>query len=400
MKKLSIQDLDLSEKRVLMRVDFNVPIDQSGEITDDTRIRQSLPSIEYVLSQNGKLILLSHFGRPKGKKTQKFSLAPCAKHLADLLGKPVKFSPDCMGEKTKTMIHELRPGEVILLENLRFYPAEEHPDQDPSFASQLAKLADCYVSDAFGAAHRKHTSTAILPTYFEGKAAAGFLMEKEINALSTLILHPKRPFHILIGGAKVSTKIGVLDSLLDKVDCVYIGGKMAFTFLKAQGMKLNSDQYDEEFLPEAKEFIKKCADKMIQLQLPKDIRIAREIAEGAETQIISTKEGMENAWQGVDIGPKTIESWISSLQNAATIFWNGPMGVFEIEAFSHGTNTIAEALAHIPAITMIGGGDSVSAVNHLHLAKSFTHISTGGGAALEFLQHGHLPGIDVLSGSP
>ncbi|GAB4189425.1 MAG: hypothetical protein Tsb0015_10090 [Simkaniaceae bacterium] len=397
MKKLSIQDLDLQNKKVLMRVDFNVPLNEKGEITDDTRIKQSLPSIEYILAQNGKLILLSHFGRPKGKKDSSLSLAPCAKHLSELLGKPVQFAPDCIGEKVKEMADQLQEGEILLLENLRFHTAEEHPEADPSFAKQLAKLGDCYINDAFGSAHRRHASTALLPTFFEGKAAAGFLMEKEINALSSLILTPKRPFHVLIGGAKVSTKIGVLDSLLEKVDCIYIGGGMAYTFLKAQGIKIGDSICDEEYIPAAKEFIKKCTDKMIQLQLPKDLLTASEINIDAQTNIVTVKEGIENGWKGVDIGPKTIESWISSLQNAATVFWNGPMGVFEIEPFSKGTKAIAEAISNLSAITMIGGGDSVAAVNHLNLNKSFTHISTGGGASLEFLQFGHLPGIDALS---
>ncbi len=397
MKKLSLYDIDLKDKRVLMRVDFNVPLDKDGEIRDGTRIQNALPSIQYILAQGGCVILMSHLGRPKGKKEEKFSLKPCAKYLSKLLEKPVQFSTDCIGASALSEAEKLTPGDVLLLENLRFYDAEEHPEKDPSFAENLAKLGDVYVNDAFGTAHRAHSSTEAIAQYFPGKAASGFLMEKEVSFLTSLSHNPKRPFYAVIGGAKISTKLGVLEALLEKVDGVFIGGGMAFTFLKAQGFQIGSSLCDETFLDEAKRFIAQCNEKAIRLLLPKDVLIADSVSEDAETKTILVKDGIPEGWSGVDIGPKTLDEWKAALEGVSTLFWNGPMGVYEIQKFSAGTNGLAHALANLSCSTIVGGGDSVSAVNSLNLSKNFTHISTGGGAALEFIEQGHLPGIDALT---
>jgi phosphoglycerate kinase len=399
MEKLNVSNLEVAGKKVLVRVDFNVPMHADGTISDDTRIRESLPTIQHILNAGGSVILMSHLGRPKGKKDPQFSLAPCAKALSHLLNKPVIMAPDCVGKEVEALARELQPGQVLLLENLRFYPEEEKPEINPAFAEQLAHLGDLYVNDAFGTAHRAHSSTAAIARYFPQRAAAGMLMQKEIAFLGKLASHPKRPFYALIGGSKISTKIGVLHALLDKVDVLFIGGAMAYTFFKAQGIEIGSSLCEPDQIETAKSLLELALKKNITVYLPTDHLIASSFSQDSPTKILSINEGVPTGWQGVDIGPKTLSTWENSLKNAATIFWNGPVGVFEIPAFAKGTEGIAQTLAHLSAITIVGGGDSVAAVNQLGLASQFSHISTGGGASLEYLEQGHLPGIDVLSNS-
>lgn len=390
-----LQLLDVKQRRVLMRVDFNVPLDADGNITDATRIEQSLPSIRYVINQGGKLILMSHLGRPKSKEA-KLSLKPCAEKLSELLGQNVKFAPDCVGDTVQTLVMSMKPGDVVLLENLRFHPEEEHPDLNLDFARSLAKLGEVYVNDAFGTAHRKHSSTYVVPSFFPGKLAAGFLMEKEINHLSTLATNPKRPFYTILGGAKVSSKLGVLQALLGKVDGLFIGGAMAFTFLKAAGALVGDSLVDTELIGVADTIMQQCQDRAIKFYLPKDVVIARKTDDSSSKRIIEIKDGIPEGMLGVDIGPQTINEWREALSSASTVFWNGPMGVFETAAFAEGTKDIAKILADLDANTIAGGGDSVAAINQCGLSKYFTHVSTGGGASIEFIQHGNLPGIDVL----
>lgn len=393
MKRLSLQNLSLAGQRVLLRVDFNVPLKSSGVIVDDTRIRQALTSIEYIISQNGKVILLSHLGRPKGRPDTNLSLAPCAERLSEIIEKPVTLAPDCIGKEVTRLVQKMRPQEVILLENLRFHIEEENPPNE-DFASHLAQLGDCYVNDAFASCHRNHSSIVILPTLFPGKAAAGFLLEREIAALTPITKAPKRPFHIILGGAKVGTKMNILHSLLDKIDSIYLGGSIAFTFLKAQGYAIGDSSYDEESIPEACELLEICAKKMIRVYLPKDIIASR----GSSSQVeICPFTKMEAGLTGMDIGPSTIAAWEVALHKAATIFWNGPLGVWENPKFAHGTRGLAKAVAMMSATVIIGGGDLTAALKHFRLAQKFSYISTGGAAALEFLQRGHLPGIDALS---
>lgn len=398
-KKLSIKDLVVNGKKVLMRVDFNVPLDKDGKITDDTRIVASLPSINYVLDRGGSVILMSHLGRPKGKVVPQMSLAACAHRLSDLLGGArVIMAPDCIGPNVETLAKNLQPGEVMLLENLRFYPAEEKPELDPSFAKNLAKLGDFYVNDAFGTAHRAHSSTEAITQYFPGKSAAGLLMEKEIHFLGEMLAHPKKPFHALIGGAKISSKIGVIRSLISKVDALYIAGGMAYTFFKAQGINIGDSIHEDEFLQTAKDIIAECKSHGVALHLPQDIVIANQVSEDAEARSIAvTPQGIPEGFQGVDIGTKTIHAFTSELKQAKTIFWNGPVGVFEIPAFAKGTFAIAKAIAEIKATTVVGGGDSVAAIQKLGLGEKMSHLSTGGGASLEYLELGTLPGIEALS---
>jgi phosphoglycerate kinase len=397
MEKLSLADIPLKGKKVLMRVDFNVPQNKDGSIADDSRIKEALPSIKYVLDQGGSLILMSHLGRPKGKKDPKLTLAPCAKRLSELIQTPVAFASDCIGTAVENAVRELKSGQILLLENLRFYAAEEDPDSDPAFAQNLAQLGDVYVNDAFGTAHREHSSTASIAKYFPGKAAAGFLLQKEVSFLSSILSSPKRPFYTIIGGSKISTKMGVLNSLLSKVDGIFIGGGMAFTFLKAQGIPIGNSIHEDSFIENAKEFLKECQSKKVMLRLPKDLIIAEGLQDDAIVKCVSIKEGIADHWQGLDIGPATVEVWKSDLSKAATVFWNGPLGMFENPKFASGTNEIAKALSTLKATTIVGGGDSVSAINALGIAQKFSHVSTGGGASLEFIEFGRLPGIDALS---
>ena len=391
MAKLTIQDLPLKGKKVLIRVDFNVPLSKDGAISDDTRIRESLPTIQYALDQGAAVILMSHLGRPKAKRDPIYSLGIVAKRLSQLLSAPVFFAPDCVGKDVEKMAQELKGGQVLLLENLRFYPAEEDPSTDPNFAKQLSTLADFYVNDAFGTAHRAHSSTATIAQYFPGKSALGLLMQKELSFFEPLLQNPKHPFYAIIGGAKVSSKIGILKALSSKVDTFFIGGGMAFTFFKAQGIEIGDSIVEEKFLTEAKSLLKP------NLHLPLDIVIADAVRSDATFKTIDIQDGIPQGWQGVDIGPKTIEAWSKKLQPAATIFWNGPLGVFELPPFARGTQEIAKTIAGLKATTIVGGGDSVAAINGLGLSKNYSHLSTGGGASLEFLELGHLPGIDALS---
>lgn len=398
-KKLSITNLQLKGKRVLMRVDFNVPLDSSGKITDDTRIKASLQSIKYVLDQGGTLILMSHLGRPIAFDPH-LSLAPCAKLLSKVLGKPVVMAPDCIGSSIETLVSELKPGQVLLLENLRFHQGEEHPEKDPEFAKQLAKLGDVYINDAFGTAHRAHSSTAVIAKYFPGNAATGFLVEKEIQFLGQALKNPARPFYAIIGGAKISSKIGVLKALLEKVDALFIGGGMSYTFLKAQGFSIGDSIHEDALLEEAKEIIAEAKKRGIRLFLPQDTVVADRLTKDAVSRIVSTQEGIPAGFQGVDVGPKTVQEYSNAIKDAATVFWNGPLGVFEIPQFAKGTNAIALALARLKAITIVGGGESVAAMDAAGVAYKMSHISTGGGAALEYIEQGTLPGIEALSDLP
>lgn len=393
---MNIKDLPVSEKKVLVRVDFNVPLDKDGKITDDTRIKAALPTIEYLIKQGARVILMSHLGRPKGKVDSAFSLSPCAERLSKLLKQEVKLAPDCIGPKVEKMAEELQDGEVLLLENLRFHKAEEKPQSDPTFAEDLAKLADFYINDAFGTAHREHSSTATIAHYFPGKKAIGMLLQKEIDFLGTHFANPKRPFYAVIGGAKISSKLGVLSSLLEKADALFIGGGMAYTFMKAKGISIGNSLCEDELLEEAKNLLKRAEEKKVPLFLPKDVVIANAFDNEADTKIVEAEKGIPDGWEGMDIGPLTREGWSNTLQNAQMVFWNGPMGVFEMSNFAKGTRAIAETLSTLDAITIIGGGDSVSAINQLDLADTFSHISTGGGASLEYIEYGHLPGIDAI----
>jgi phosphoglycerate kinase len=396
MAKLKLQDLDLKNKKVVMRVDFNVPLNKDGSIADDTRIQESVPSIQSILKAGGSVILMSHLGRPKGADPE-LSLTPCAKTLSQLLGISVLMADDCVGEKVEKISRDLKPGQVMLLENLRFYPAEEKPSLDPSFAKKLATLGEIYVNDSFATAHRSHSSTTTIAQYFPGKAAAGLLMQKEIDSLSSL-LNPKRPFYAIIGGAKISTKMGVLKSLISKTDGIFIGGGMAFTFFLAQNIKIGNSIHEEDQLPAATEFLKICGDKKVPYWLPKDLIIADAFRDDAKSQCILSSQGIPDGWEGMDIGPQTLEEWKKALQKAAVVFWNGPLGVFEFPHFAKGTEEVAKIISSLnEAYTVVGGGDSVSAINKSGLASSFSHLSTGGGASLEFIEHGHLPGIDALS---
>jgi phosphoglycerate kinase len=398
--KLTIQDLVLAGKKVLIRVDFNVPLNKDGSIADDTRIKESIPTIQHALQQGAAVILMSHLGRPKSKKDVQYSLGICAKKLSQLVAAPVFFATDCVGKDVEKMVQDLKGGQVLLLENLRFYPAEEDPSLDPNFAKELSKFGDFYVNDAFGTAHRKHSSTAVIAQYFPGKAAMGLLMQKEIQHLEPLLKKPEHPFFILIGGAKISSKIGVLKSLMKKVDGLYIGGGMAFTFFKAQGIEIGDSIFEETSLLEAENLMKECLSKKIPLHFPTDIVIADGFRNDATFKTIQVSEGIPKGWMGMDMGPETIQAWSEDFQKAATLFWNGPVGVFEFPHFARGTQEMAKAIANLKANTIVGGGDSVSAINQLGLSSKFKHVSTGGGASLEYLELGKLPGIEALSDKP
>jgi len=390
MDKLSIRDLDVKGKKVLMRVDFNVPL-AGDTITDDTRIVAALDSIRYVLDNGGALVLMSHLGRPKGKVKEELRLTPVAKRLEQLLGKPVRKTDDCIGPDVQAAAAELAPGDVLLLENLRFHPEEEAGDRD--FARQLAALGDLYVDDAFGTCHRAHASTAII-TQFVDQAAAGFLLEKEIEYLGKAVADPDKPYVAILGGAKVSDKIPVIENLITKVDAIIIGGAMAYTFLKTQGEAIGKSRLEEEMLQTAARLVKQAQDAGVDVLLPVDHVVADNFAEDAATQ---TVDEIPDGWMALDIGPKTIDLFTGKLKEAKTIVWNGPMGVFEMAPFAAGTRAIAEALAGSDATTIIGGGDSAAAVNQFGLADKMSHISTGGGASLEFLEGKELPGIAALS---
>jgi phosphoglycerate kinase len=389
--KKSVRDVDLKGKSVIMRVDFNVPLDKAGNVTDDMRIRAAVPTIQYVLGEAMKLILMSHLGRPKGQVKEEMRLTPVSRRLSELLGKDVIQCKDSIGEETRKIITGMQQGDVALLENLRFHKEEEA--NDPEFAKALASYADIYVNDAFGTAHRAHASTEGIAHYLP--AVAGFLMEKEINFLGKLLFQPEKPYVAIIGGAKVSTKIAVLEKLIEKVDEILIGGAMCYTFLKAKGFQVGNSLVETEKVNLAFQLIKKADERGVKLILPLDHVVADKVEESAKTRTVDTN-AMPANMIGVDIGPKTIRAYKKEIRWGKTILWNGPMGVFEIDKFAKGTNQIARALAICKGTTVIGGGDSVAAVNKIGVADKMDHVSTGGGASLEFLEGKDLPGIAAL----
>jgi phosphoglycerate kinase len=401
MTKLSIQDLNLDGQRVFMRVDFNVPLSDEGRVTDDTRIRETLPTIEYALRKGARLVLASHLGRPKGKPNPKMSLKPAAERLRMLLDQElgrscnVGFAPDCIGMGAEEMASKLEKGQTLLLENLRFHPGEEANDE--KFSRQLALLADVYVDDAFGAAHRAHASTVGV-TQFLDKAAAGLLMQKELEYLGKAVSNPQKPFVAIIGGAKVSDKIDVIRNLLSKVDALLIGGAMAYTFLKAQDKQVGKSLVEEDKIDLAKELLSEAKRMNVRFLLPLDHVIAASIDAAAKSSIVSTNQGIPEGQMGLDIGPATITAFSSEIAAAKTIVWNGPMGVFEAAPFAQGTMKVARAVAaNTGATSIVGGGDSVAAVQQSGIANKITHISTGGGASLEFLEGKKLPGVEALT---
>jgi phosphoglycerate kinase len=393
MHRLTLTDLPMEGKKILMRVDFNVPLDSHGHIEDDTRIRAALPSIKYVLEQGGSVIMMSHLGRPDGKRKASLSLKPCADALSHLLNKEVLFAPDCIGDETKRMCSSLSAGAVVLLENVRFHPQEELGDE--KFAKELASLGDLYVDDAFGSAHREHASVVTITKFFPDSAAAGFLMEKEIEFLSMLLHAPERPFCAVIGGAKISTKIGTLKALVPKVDTLIIGGAMAYTFLKCQGMDVGSSLCEDKYLEAAAAIIEECKNQGVKLLLPVDSVATKELTDDATTVIY--ERNIPSGYIGADIGPQTIKLFNAAINESQTILWNGPMGVFEKKPFAHGTEAIAKSISASNGVTVAGGGDTLSAIAAVGIGENLTHISTGGGASLEFLELGTLPGVEALT---
>ncbi len=400
MAKLSLSSLkktELQGKKVLVRVDFNVPLNDKYEISDDTRIRAALPTIEYLINNSARIILSAHFGRPKGKVNEKMRLTPVALRLSELLNKKVPLSKSCIGDEALEMSNNLNDGDVMLLENVRFFEEEEKNDKE--FSKSLASIADMYVNDAFGAAHRAHASTQGV-TEFLNPAVAGFLLEKELKYLQGAINSPERPLAAIVGGSKVSSKIGVLDSLLDKCDKIIIGGGMIFTFFKARGLDVGKSLVEDDKLQLAKDLEEKAKTKGVQLLLPTDVVLAKEFSPTAESKV-SNIDSISGEWMGLDIGPESIKNFQKALIDCKSIIWNGPMGVFEFEKFANGTNQIASTLAELSTssevCTIIGGGDSVAAVEKAGLAEQMSHISTGGGASLELLEGKILPGVDSLN---
>lgn len=398
LNKKTVEDIDVRGKRVLVRVDFNVPQDENGAVTDDRRIRAALPTIEYLIGHGGRVILVSHLGRPKGetlgeRRKGKDTLAPVAKRLSELLGRGIPLAPDCIGPVVREMVERLGNGDVLLLENVRFHPEEEK--NDPEFARKLASLADIFVNDAFGTAHRAHASTEGVAHLIPG--VAGFLMKKEIDYLGGALTNPKRPFVSILGGVKVKDKIGVIDSLLGKVDRLIIGGAMAYTFLKAQGKEIGDSILDEASLEFCRNVLAQAGDKVL---LPVDVVVAdgnpfEKGVDNVQSKVVSV-DAIPPRWQGVDIGPETQKRFAEAVKGAGTVVWNGPMGIFEFDRFAVGTRAVAQALADSGAITIVGGGDSAAAVEELGFADRMTHISTGGGASLEFLEGKPLPGLVAL----
>ncbi len=393
MNKLTIRDLKLKGKRVFIRVDFNVPLNEEGRITNDARVQASLPTIQYALKQGARVILASHLGRPKGKVNPKMSLKPVAEALEKLLKQKVIMAPDCVGEIVLNMAKSLQDGDVMLLENLRFHSEEEA--NDPEFSKQLASLCDMYVNDAFGTAHRAHASTVGM-IKFVGKAASGLLMEKELNYLGKAVSSPDHPYVAILGGAKVSDKIEIIENLLKVVDCLLIGGGMAYTFLQAEEFEVGKSLVEADKIPLAKSLLKKAEERNVKLILPVDHVVTTKIDASAPTRVTSIQETPID-WIGVDVGPETIKRFKAHIAEAKTILWNGPLGVFEIDQFAQGTMAIARAVAESSATTIIGGGDSIAAVTKAGVADRISHISTGGGASLEFLSGQELPGVAALS---
>lgn len=385
----TIKSLDIKGKKVLVRVDFNVPLDDQGKVADDTRIKATLPTIEYLLGGGASVILMSHLGRPKGKVVDKLRLDDVARRLGELLGKTVKKVDDCIGPEAAKAAQELKPGEVLLLENLRFHPEEEK--NDPEFARSLASLAEVYINDAFGTAHRAHASTAGVASYLP--AAAGLLMEKEIKALGSILADPDHPFVAVLGGAKVSDKIGVLNNLLGQVDAILLGGGMANTFLKAKGSQMGDSLVDEDNLEYAADFLNKATERGVRVELPVDLLVTA--GEEGEVKTVDSQK-VPDGWKAMDIGPRTSECYAQLIKKARTAFWNGPMGVFEKDEFAGGSEAVARALTNPDLVSVVGGGDSLAVLEKYGLKEQVTHASTGGGASLEFLEGKKLPGVAVL----
>ena len=392
MNKKTIEDIEVSGKKVLVRCDFNVPLD-GDKITDETRIVAALPTIQYLLDHNAAVILTSHLGRPKGEFNMKYSLAPVAARLSEKLGKPVVLAKDVIGEDAKKCVSEMKPGDVVLLENVRFHKEEEK--NDPEFAKALASFAEIYVNDAFGTAHRAHASTEGVTHYLP--AVAGYLIGKELDFLGNAVENPKRPFVAILGGAKVKDKIGVITNLLEKVDTLIIGGGMAYTFQKALGYEIGKSLLDEERIELAKEMMQKAKDKGVKLLLPVDNVCGNDFNNDCDKITVDAEAGIPADYEGMDIGPKSIKLFSEAIKEAKTVVWNGPMGVFEMPNFAVGTLAVATAMAESDAITIIGGGDSAAAVTQMGLADKMSHISTGGGASLEFLEGKELPGVAALN---
>jgi phosphoglycerate kinase len=390
MELRTIREFDVCGKKVLVRVDFNVPLDEQGEVADDTRIAAAIPTIKYLLDNGARVILMSHLGRPKGKVVDSLRMDVVAARLSDLLGKEVKKVDDCVGPLVEQAVNGLQSGEVILLENLRFHPEEEQ--NDPEFARQLAALADLYVNDAFGTAHRAHASTAGVASFLP--AAAGFLMEKEVNALESILVDPAHPFVAVLGGAKVSDKIGVLNNLVEKVDTILFGGAMSNTFLLAQGKEVGDSLVDREHLDFARSFLQKAQDKGVRVELPEDLVIAPVSGDGLP-RVVAAGE-VSAGWRALDIGPRSAERYQELIKEAKTVFWNGPMGVFEQDEFARGTEAVARALTDPGITSVVGGGDSLAVLEKFGLTDKVTHASTGGGASLEFLEGRELPGVAAL----
>ncbi|WP_333784584.1 phosphoglycerate kinase [Thermocrinis sp.] len=390
--KKTLRDVEVSGKRVLVRVDFNVPIDEFGNIEDDTRIRSSMPTIEYLLDAKAKVILMSHLGRPKGKRDPKFSLSPVAKRLSRYLNREVKLAPACVGEEVKKMVQELKEGEILLLENLRFNPGEENKDEE--FAKELASYAEVYVNDAFGTCHRKHSSVYLVPKFLK-PAVMGFLLEKEITYFEKAMVNPQRPVVAIIGGAKVSSKLGILKNLLRRVDKLFIGGAMAFTFIKAMGYSVGNSLVEQELLETAKDIIDVAKKLGVKFYLPVDFVVGTEISDQTHTKVVPWQE-IPEGWMGLDIGPVSINLLKEVISDAQTIVWNGPMGVFELDRFKDGTYETAKMLAQSPALTIAGGGDTDHAIHKAGVYNAIDFVSTGGGAFLELLEGKTLPCIEVL----
>ena len=391
MNKKTVRDIDVNGKKVLVRCDFNVPQLEDGTITDNRRIVAALETINYLLDNNAKVILCSHLGRPKGEFKKEFSLKPIADELSKLLGKEVKLASDVIGESAKELTSNMKEGEIVLLENVRFH--REETDNDPEFAKKLASFAEIYVNDAFGTAHRAHASTAGVANYLP--AVSGFLIEKEINFMGNALENPERPFMAILGGKKVSDKIGVIEALLEKVDTLLIGGAMAYTFFKSMGYGVGDSICELDKLDLAQDIMKKAKEKNVKLMLPVDTNVGKEFKPDTEHKIVKYTE-IPDGWEGFDIGTETIKMYVEELKKAKTVIWNGPLGLSEFEIFATGTDTIAKVLAESDAITIIGGGDSAAAIERMGIGDKFSHISTGGGASLEFLEGKKLPGIECL----
>jgi len=396
MAKLSVDQVEVRGKRVFVRVDFNVPMNEKGEITDDTRIRESLPTIRYIIEHGGRAILASHLGRPKEGPDPKFSLAAAAKRLGDLLGRLVAMAPDCVGPEVERMVAALQPGDVLMLENVRFHKGETK--NDPELSKKMAALADVYIMDAFGSAHRAHSSTSGIAE-FVGPAAAGFLVQKELRFLGEAMEDPERPLLAILGGAKVSTKIDVMRNLMNRVDVLLIGGGMTYTMLKAKGLEIGKSIFEPETLETSKQILTEMDAARAEVILPVDCLVADKFEPDAQTKVVPV-DRIPADWQAVDLGPETTKRFVAEIGQAKTIVWNGPVGVFEIDAFAKGTKAVAEALAQSDATTIIGGGDSAAAVAKFGLTNRMSHVSTGGGASLEFLEGKTLPGIAALDEAP